>query len=227
MLLLSLVLLAAGLALVLCGNTYFLLGLGILAVLVFGALAVHELLPFRFRISEQGLDLRTRGIKRPVAWHEIEALVLEQPPRKSDGKLPPPRLLLVPVTGSDLNEKLEHRNPADGRPARLLLETDKVTQSPDQIAAVLQQFAGGRFTDLGGRAPAKSATEDFTVVLRGYDPARVNELVHLAEGALASGDPQQREWAKMRLTQHGLVVVLRGYDRAQVDAALADLASRL
>ena len=124
---------------------WFLGGVGILFCLSF---VVRELRPFRFRVSPEGLDLRVRGIKRPVGWPEIAALVLVQPPRDTDdGALPAPQLLLVPGPGSDLLARMTETVPPDGRPARLLLKCDDVKESTEEIAAALSHYGGDRFTD--------------------------------------------------------------------------------
>lgn len=61
---------------------------------------------------------------------------------------------------------------------------------------------------------------DFTVVLRGYDTAEVDVLVHRVEQALVSNDPQVRAAAQNELRGATFRVRLHGYDRAQVDQYL-------
>ncbi|MFF0379281.1 DivIVA domain-containing protein [Actinoplanes missouriensis] len=70
-------------------------------------------------------------------------------------------------------------------------------------------------------------TSTFTVVLRGYDRDRVDQLLGEVEAAVASADPVKRESARRRLLDPDLVVVLRGYARDEVDAALKEAAQRL
>jgi DivIVA domain-containing protein len=204
---------------------------GAAAILVCARILYRELRPFRFRIGEQGVDVRRYGIKRLVSWSEIDALVLEQPPRIGAAdrhhQLPSARLLLVPVGGTDLFEPLDQKSPVDNRPARRLLDCDDVREPVDEIAAALTRFGGARFVDHRGHGPAPRADVDFTVVLRGYEPAPVDELIRLGRQALDSADPALREQAKAQIDQASIAVALRGYDRGQVDAHLAELAARL
>jgi len=65
------------------------------------------------------------------------------------------------------------------------------------------------------------------IVLRGYDRAEVDELIHRANLALASADPAVRAALERRLRQPELQTRMRGYDRAQVDTRLAMLADQL
>jgi DivIVA domain-containing protein len=67
----------------------------------------------------------------------------------------------------------------------------------------------------------------FTVVVRGYDRADVDELIQQANRALGSVDPAVRSAVEHRLRQPELRTRLRGYDRSQVDAQLAILADQL
>jgi hypothetical protein len=196
-----------------------------LGALVFGYLTVHEFRSFRFRVTDRGLDIYHAGIRRPMPWSDVDALILEQPVRPSGRIAPPaPRLLLVPKAGSGLAEKLDARSPLDDRPARVLLETDDVRQSADDIAAALARYAGDRFTDVRDRV---APMPDFTMVLRGYDPAAVEALLTRARTADTSADEMDRITIVPELLEPDLPVVSRGYDRGQVDAHLAELARRM
>jgi hypothetical protein len=162
-----------------------------------------------------------------VPWSEIDAIVLEQPPA-SPGALVSPRVLLIPAAGSDLAGQLDAKHPLDGRPAREVLKTDRVVDSPDDIAAALATVSGGRFADLRdavATSPAP-ASHDFTMVLRGYAPIEVDQLIRSAQTALEQ-DPEQRATIRTRLANPDIQVVLRGYDRGQVDAHLQRLATEL
>lgn len=70
-------------------------------------------------------------------------------------------------------------------------------------------------------------TPDFTVVLRGYQPAAVNTLVQQAAEALVGDDETQRATVRAALLRRDLPVGFRGYDRDQVDRYLSELAGRL
>ncbi|HEY8473572.1 MAG TPA: DivIVA domain-containing protein [Natronosporangium sp.] len=67
----------------------------------------------------------------------------------------------------------------------------------------------------------------FTLVLRGYQPAAVDALVQQAAEALASGSENGRASARAALLRRDLPVRFRGYDRAQVDQYLNELAANL
>jgi DivIVA domain-containing protein len=67
----------------------------------------------------------------------------------------------------------------------------------------------------------------FTIVLRGYDPADVDELIRQATRALMSTDPAGRSGVERTLRKPQLRTRLRGYNRSQVDARLAILADQL
>jgi cell division septum initiation protein DivIVA len=67
----------------------------------------------------------------------------------------------------------------------------------------------------------------FMIVLRGYDPPEVDELIRQANPALASTDPAARSAVEHELRQPELRTRMRGYDRAQVHARLAILADQL
>jgi DivIVA domain-containing protein len=67
----------------------------------------------------------------------------------------------------------------------------------------------------------------FTIVLRGYDPTQVDELIQQANRALAATEPADRAAVERKLRQPELRTRVRGYDRAQVDARLAALADQL
>jgi DivIVA domain-containing protein len=67
----------------------------------------------------------------------------------------------------------------------------------------------------------------FMIVLRGYDPAEVDELIQQANRALALTDPVARSAVERKLRQPQLRTRMRGYDRSQVDARLANLADQL
>jgi len=67
----------------------------------------------------------------------------------------------------------------------------------------------------------------FTVVLRGYDRAAVDELVDRCGKSLVSERPDARASLREALRSRRFRVVLRGYDRAQVDRWLDDMLQRL
>lgn len=67
----------------------------------------------------------------------------------------------------------------------------------------------------------------FTVVLRGYDPAEVDVLIGQANLALASPDRAARSAVERKLRQPELRTRMRGYDRSQVHERLAILADQL
>jgi DivIVA domain-containing protein len=209
-------------------RSYISLAVGLAFLVFFLIVTARRFRRFRFRIAAEGLDLRTRGIARQVGWQEIDALVLIQPPLvPGRPSLPAPQLVLIPVTGSELADKMTVESPVDGRPARLILDCGDVRQPAGEIAEALTRWGGGRFTDarhLGAAQPPGEA--DFTVVLRGYDQGEVDDLIRLARTALAEPATDRRT-IKQKIGTATPTVVLRGYDRGQVDAYLTQLAASL
>ncbi|MDG4805564.1 hypothetical protein O7634_02170 [Micromonospora sp. WMMD1120] len=194
-----------------------------------GAVAlVSALRPFRFRIDPEGLTIRRPGLRRVVPWAEIDALVLDEPPRR-DGRPSPPRLLLVPAPGV-LMEPVTARHPLDGRPALELLVLDQVREQPEQVADVLTRHAGDRFVDLPALRRATFADPNLPAGLRGYQMDRVDQIIRRGQDALVSGDPQARRAARgeiERACSAGLPVARRGYGRPQTDTVLNALVAAL
>ena len=186
--------------------------------------AVARLRPFRFQIGADGLTLRWRGINRLVPWQEIEELVLDEPSRSAG-----PQLILAPTTRAGLPAPLRRRTPATDRPGALILKFSEVQDTPDAVAAALSRDGGARFTDYRPVRRLAPAAAEFTVVLRGYDRPRVDQVVSGAQGALsAGGDASRRQaWAELAAARATLTVVARGYDRIQVDELLDQLAADL
>lgn len=61
---------------------------------------------------------------------------------------------------------------------------------------------------------------EFSLVLRGYDPRQVDELVAHVEGTLGRGPLPGRPMTLKQLSWSAFEVVMRGYDRFEVDGAL-------
>ncbi|GAA4258485.1 hypothetical protein GCM10022255_079350 [Dactylosporangium darangshiense] len=172
---------------------------GVLALLIGTVLMRDELRPFRFVINADGLTLRDGTT---LAWSQVDRIILDEPtPPATSG----PHLILQPGD-------------------RIVLKLDEVKQPQAQIAEALQRYAGDRFDN---RMARRGDRAEFLVVLRGYEPGRVDNLLRRAGDALLSGDPAQRAEAREALENPDLLVAMRGYDRAQVDAHLRKLAARL
>ncbi|MFF4876082.1 hypothetical protein [Micromonospora sp. NPDC000668] len=197
---------------------------------VLGVVALGSALrPFRFGIGADGLTIRRPGLRRTIRWAEVDALVLDEPPRR-DGRPEPPRLLLVPAPGVTLGPQVTARHPLDGRPAVELLVLDQVREQPEQVSAALSQYAGDRFVDLPALRCAAFADPDLTASLRGYRMDQVDQLIRRGQNALVSGDVPTRQEARAEIerdTAAGLPVAQRGYARPQVDAALDALVAAL
>ncbi|MEU6020552.1 DivIVA domain-containing protein [Micromonospora sp. NPDC047134] len=200
------------------------IGGGLLVVAGGGLLVVAVVRPFRFRIDADGLDVRVPGLRRMLAWHEIDAIVLCRPP----GPRWSPWLLLVPAAGV-LDRPLTDPSPVDGRKGLLLLDLGTVRQPVDEVTAALTRFGGGRFVD--GRRHRQPTAEppSFTTSLRGYDKAQIDELVGRGLDAVASGIPTQRAAVRAQIesARTDLAVSLRGYDTTEVDAYLDRLSADL
>ena len=197
-------------------------------VVMGGALVVHALKPFRFHIGTDGLTLRVKGINRLVRWDEIDAVILVET-SLGRSRTSYHEVLLVPADGVDLGIPLTHRSPVDDRPCLVLLDLRDVKDSPEQVAQALARFGGDRFTDARRQRADRFGSPEFTVVLRGYDPARVDELIRRGRDALISSSTLERLGAKAEIegARGKLPIVARGYDRAQVDSFLRALSAEL
>ncbi|MGR6321422.1 hypothetical protein Q2K19_18640 [Micromonospora soli] len=187
-------------------------------ILIGGAALLNALRPFRFVIGADGLQVRRPRLRGTYAWAQFDALALDDAGR----------LVGVPGPGLPSGAPATGRHPRDGRPAVELLDLTQVRESPDEVAAALTRYAGGRFTD--ARSPLGGADLDFTIGLRGYDVREVDRLVRRAREALARGGPAERRAARAEIEQAraaGLLVALRGYHTGQVDAALDALCAAL
>ncbi|MEU8155625.1 hypothetical protein AB0B94_18340 [Micromonospora sp. NPDC048986] len=194
-----------------------------------GAVAlVSAMRPFRFGIHADGLTIRRPGLRRDVRWAEVDALVLDEPPRR-DGHPEPPRLLLVPVPGVTV-EPLTARHPLDGRAAVELLALDQVREQPEQVSAALTRYAGDRFVDLLALRRAAFEAPELPVGLRGYQMDRVDRLIRRGQDALMTGDASARQAARgeiERATTAGLPIAQRGYSTFQTDTVLDALVTAL
>jgi hypothetical protein len=200
--------------------------IGAVAALVGVALLIAGARPKALGIGADGLTIRNAGIKRLVPWAEIHVLVLEQPLQlPEDEHTVAPRLLLVPVAGSPLGDRLDLRSPLDNQPCREILDIDDFTDDADDVARALAHFGGPRFVDARGLPPY--AGPAFAVVSGGYRQVEVQRLVRIAMTALASGTPESRWVARNQIGRPELDTAIRGYDRAQVDAYLHHLGSTL
>jgi DivIVA domain-containing protein len=205
------------------------LGLAALAVGGGAAMLVRGLRPWRFRIGPDGLDLRLGRLRRLLGWHEIDSVILHQPAPdlgQGSGQARSPRLLLIPATGVDLGRPADVPSPVDGRLSILLLDLSDVKDKPDDVARALSTAGGGRFVDHRALLRDALPVPDFTVVLRGYDQAHVDKLIHEAREALAVESFIDRTRLAVQL-RGDHPVVLRGYDREQVNAYLQALAAEL
>ncbi|MFI7427461.1 hypothetical protein ACIBPB_10780 [Micromonospora sp. NPDC049836] len=192
------------------------------AILIGGAVLVGALRPFRFGIGPDGLVVRRPGLRGTYRWEQFEALALDDAGR----------LLGLPSAACPPAARTTARYPGDGRAAVELLDLTQVRESPDEVAAALARWSGGRFTDARGPVAAlRSGAEiDFTIGLRGYDVRAVDRLIALGREALASDDPARRLAARAEIEQArsaGLLVALRGYQTDQVERALDALCAAL
>jgi hypothetical protein len=196
-----------------------------LGLLVGGVSVALGLQPFRFHIGAQGLTLRLplAGINGLVPWAAIDAIVIEQ--RRSSRKQAP-RLLVVPAEGVDLGVPAPHRSPVDKRACLELLTFNDVKESPEQVGQALAQYGGSRFADARPRS-GQDGGSGFTLALRGYDTARVDELVRRGQAALHSASATERLTVRGEIDSVSLPIATRGYDRTQVDAFLTALSTEL
>lgn len=202
--------------------------LGVGGAVAGGVLIFRAARPFQFRIGPDGLTMRGKGGTRTIPWADVEAVILDQPAPGSGNDRPSPRLLLAAAAGADIGLPTTASSPAHEGGCAVLLDLDDVVESPDQVAEALTRYAGHRFVNALPSPADGSAGSDFTFVLRGYDPAAVDEVIRAGREALSSppGD-QRRVAAAGRIKDAGFPIVLRGYDRRQVDAVLDGLAAEL
>jgi hypothetical protein len=216
---------------------------------VLGLLVVAGVLPrllSRIDIGPEGLTVRLVRLFEPrvkvvAPWGAIDTVILDQPRhgRRSQSRGHPPqpaRLLVVPAAGVDLGLPATHRSPLDGRACILLLSFNQVRDSPDEVAQALAQYGGSRFVDARPQrhqhdAPKagmpKAGVPRFDLGLRGYDRARVDELIEQAHAALRSANAAERLAARSALDAVSLPRAARGYDCSQVDAYLTALSVEL
>jgi DivIVA domain-containing protein len=202
--------------------------LGVGGAVAGGVLIFRAARPFQFRIGPDGLTLRGKGGTRMVPWADVEAVILDQPAPGPGNDRPSPRLLLAAAAGADIGLPMTASSPAYDGGCAVLLGLDDVVESPDQVAEALTRYAGHRFVNALTSSADGPAGPDFTFVLRGYDPAAVDEVIRAGRAALSSppGD-QRRVTAAGKIRDAGFPTVLRGYDRWQVDEFLDGLAAEL
>jgi hypothetical protein len=94
------------------------------------------------------------------------------------------------------------------------------------VVQALAQYGGSRFADAQPRRGQRSGSR-FTLALRGYDTARVDELVRRGQAALHSASATERPAVRDEIDSASLPIVTRGYDRTQVDAFLTALSTEL
>ncbi|MEH0971745.1 hypothetical protein V6U77_11495 [Micromonospora sp. CPCC 205546] len=129
------------------------------AVLLGGSVLAGLLRPFRFVIDADGMAVRRPGLRRTIAWAEVEALALARPPAPQ-GLPATARLLLVPAPGALGDLPADGRHPVDGRAAVELLDLARVREEPAEVAAALTRHAGDRFVDALGGVPADDRRTD-------------------------------------------------------------------
>lgn len=213
----------------LLGGRATITNLGCFAVFAATAVALfaYALRPFRFAISAEGLTLRRRGLNRVIAWSDVETILLNPSVAAvSSRQRRSTRLLLMPVDGADIGAPPTEHSPLDGRPCLLLLDFNDVRNTPDEVADALARFGGNRFVDLRRVIDDRFSVE-FSIVLRGYDPGAVDQLVTDGRRALLASSWPQRFEVKTRIEAASLPTVMRGYDREQVDQLLAALSAQL
>lgn len=200
---------------------------GVVAILLAaGALAIWRRPLTLRRIDDQGLHVHLGGKPRIIPWHEIHAVIADQPtpqlPRRSSNR---PELLLVPVQAA-FGVALDRRSPVDDRPCLRLLDLGHVRNTPEQVGEALRTYGDDRFIDRRSQV-AEEFNVEFGVVLRGYDTAAVDALIRDGQTALATGSEIERLGMRAKLERAQIPVAMRGYDRVQVDATLARLAAGL
>ncbi|GIG02133.1 hypothetical protein [Catellatospora citrea] len=193
------------------------------------AAARVRLRPFRFRIDELGLAIRTRAYEIAPAWSEIDMVILEQPPPvvKSVGVYrPDARLLLVPAPGVDFGVPLTARSPLDHRPCLPVVDFGLVADKPQTVAAMLTLFGGDRFVDDRVWLREALTPPDFTTRPFGYDRAHIDDVIRRGRDMLtATAWRARRDMAVELLAPHPLAP--GGYDPVQVDRFTSRLSASI
>ncbi len=101
-----------------------------------------SLRPFRVELQEAGLVLRVGGLNSTVPWGSVAAITIE---RLSYLKPPAlPHVILWPAEGVDLGAKPTYKK--DGRAGYELAQLDDLVETPDEVVAILQRYAGAKFS---------------------------------------------------------------------------------
>lgn len=206
------------------------IALGSVSVIMGVLLSLAWRKPLRLRrIGADGLSVHVGRVRRVIGWDEVGALIIDQStPVLQSRTSTRPYLLLVPIDpASCAGLALDKHSPLDNRPCALLLELEDVRESPQQIVEALAQHVGDRFTDMRVLRAQRFDKPKFTIVLRGYDTAAVDEIVQQGRNALATGNSLQRHGMRARVEAAKIPTATRGYDRAQVDATFAVLSAEL
>ncbi|MET8153345.1 hypothetical protein ACIBSW_16470 [Actinoplanes sp. NPDC049668] len=100
--------------------------------------------PFRLVAGDSTLIVRSSVLKADIPWESLAAVTLERlhyldPPAA-------PHLVLWPAPGVDLGTKPNYRRKGEDRAGYPVIQLDELRESPAEVVAVLQRFAGARFT---------------------------------------------------------------------------------
>ncbi|BCY08780.1 hypothetical protein [Actinoplanes sp. L3-i22] len=112
----------------------------------FGVARTYQLVryPFRLAVGEAGLSIRCDGLSADIPWAALEEVTVERV--HFVGPSSAPHLIVWPAPGSDLGFKAGYRRKGDERPGRLVIQLSELREPLAQVAAVLQAYAGGRFS---------------------------------------------------------------------------------
>ena len=120
-------------------------GLGAVTALV-GLAQIYSTLrhPFRLEAGDSVLIVRSGVLNADIPWESLAAVTVERL-HYLDAPAAP-HLVLWPAPGVDLGTKARYRRKGEDRAGYPVIQLDELREPPAQVAAVLQKFAGGKFT---------------------------------------------------------------------------------
>lgn len=119
------------------GGFFFLLGI----IVLFGSFK-----SFRIAFDERGLIVHSNGLDFEGSWDTIDGISIE--PVVAPGNPPRNLNILVLWLPPRVPMKSQPRFPGAGRKGYHLTDLGDVTETPEQVAQMLQRFAGHKFRSL-------------------------------------------------------------------------------
>lgn len=100
--------------------------------------------PFRLEAGDTALIVRSSVLNADIQRESLAAVTIERL-HYLDAPAAP-HLVLWPAPGVDLGTKATYRRKGEDRAGYPVIQLDELREPPAQVVAVLQEFAGGKFT---------------------------------------------------------------------------------